>query len=324
MRTRSYDAFRVLKSLYTRRRLRFPRFYRLDFKMNCKLFIFFFLAFCCLAPSGCANVGNDTANNTLTETATNASINPGDSNRNAGLRSSIKIEPNSPADVVRTFYKYLREHKFREAIFLTNLRPAIEGLTETELREYQVDFEHIGNAIPENIVISGEVISGDRATVMANLPGEDPDKTEVQKIELRKDGDVWIILSVDEAAEARIKKEGKNYFRLLRIETHEDEARDMLDRISRAEFAFAMQKGGEFADLETLIKAGLLPDDVRTAESTGYNYKLLLSDSKREFTALATPAEYGKSGRLSFLLYSNGTKTPQIISRDNGGKPLSR
>jgi len=44
--------------------------------------------------------------------------------------ASIDVAPNSPADTIRTFYKNLRENRFREAIFLTNLRPAIEGLTD--------------------------------------------------------------------------------------------------------------------------------------------------------------------------------------------------
>jgi len=292
--------------------------------MTINFFSFLILLLVSIAPAGCSSteVSNSAVQPKNKYSGETVSASAPDSG--SSLRSSIAIEPNSPADVVRTFYKHLREHKFRDAIFLTNLRPAVEGLTDSELREFQVDFERIANLVPEEIVISGQVISGNRATVMANLPGDDPEKIEVQKIELRKDGDVWVILSVDEAAEARIKKEGKNYFRVLRIETHEDEARDMLDRISRAEFAYALQKGGEFADLETLIAAGLLPDDIRTAESTGYNYGLALSASKREFTAIATPAEYGKSGRLSFLCFSDGKKTPQIISKDNGGKPLSR
>src|SRR5258708_7316319 len=46
---------------------------------------------------------------------------------NASKGATIQIDPNGPADTVRVFYKLLREKKFREAIFLTNLRPAIEG-----------------------------------------------------------------------------------------------------------------------------------------------------------------------------------------------------
>lgn len=238
--------------------------------------------------------------------------------------SSIQVVAGSPADTVRAFYQKLREKKFREAIFLTNLRPAVEGLTDTELKEFQVDFERIASQIPANVTINGEIVSGDKATVTASLPGEDPEKNETQSLELRKDGDIWIILTVDEAAEARIKKEGKNYFYVLRIETHEDEARNMLDRIAKAQLAFSMQNGGNFGEIDALVGGGLLPDDVKTAESTGYNYSVTLSNNKKVYTASATPSEYGKSGRLSFVLRSDGRSTPRISSKDNGGKPLEK
>ena len=238
--------------------------------------------------------------------------------------TSIEIKPGSPADTVRAFYTKLREKKFREAIFLTNLRPAVEGLTDAELKEFQVDFEVIANKVPAVLTINGEIVSGDKATVTASLPGEDPDKLEAQSIDLRKDGDVWVILTVDEAAEARIKKEGKNYFYVLKIETHEDEARDMLDRIAKAQLAFSMQNGGNFTGIDQLVAAELLPDDVKTSSTTGYNYAVTLSPDKQVWTAHATPAEYGKSGKLSFFLTSDGKSTPRISSKDNGGKPLAK
>lgn len=236
--------------------------------------------------------------------------------------ASINIVPGSPADIVRAFYTKLREKKFREAIYLTNLRPAVEGLTDSELKEFQVDFERIAKAIPANVTINGEIVSGNRATVTASLPGEDPEKLETQQIELRKDGDNWVLLTIDEAAEARIKKEGKNYFYVLRIETHEDEARDMLDRVAKAQLAYSVQNGGNFAEMPALIQAELLPDDILTSESTGYNYKVTLTPDKKTWQAWATPAEYGKSGKLSFVLQSDGRSTPKISSKDNGGKPL--
>ncbi|MEQ1761955.1 MAG: hypothetical protein ABL984_02290 [Pyrinomonadaceae bacterium] len=241
-----------------------------------------------------------------------------------GPASAIEIKPGSPADTVRAFYTKLREKKFREAIFLTNLRPAVEGLTDAQLKEFQVDFEVIANKVPAVLTINGEIVSGEKATVTASLPGEDADKLETQQLELRKDGDVWVILTVDEAAEARIKKEGKNYFFVLKVETHEDEARDMLDRIAKAELAFAMQNGGSFGLVDQLIAAELLPDDVKTSASTGYNYAVTLTPDKQVWTAHATPAEYGKSGKLSFFLTSDGKSTPRISSKDNGGKPLDK
>lgn len=236
--------------------------------------------------------------------------------------SAIEIKAGSPADTVKAFYTKLRERKFREAIFLTNLRPAVEGLTDAELKEFQVDFEVIADKVPANVTINGEIVSGDKATVTASLPGEDPEKLETQRIELRKEGDVWVILTIDEAAEARIKKEGKNYFYVLRIETHEDEARNMLDRIAKAQLAYSVQNGGNFGEMDKLIGAGLLPDDVKTSDSTGYNYAIALAGDKQIWTATATPAVYGKSGRLSFLLKSDGKSTPRISSKDNGGKAL--
>src|SRR5688572_11807147 len=67
--------------------------------------------------------------------------------------ATIEIKPNSPTDTVRAFYTALREKRFREAIFLTNLRPAVEGLTDAELKEFQLDFEAIAKHVPPEIEI---------------------------------------------------------------------------------------------------------------------------------------------------------------------------
>jgi hypothetical protein len=238
--------------------------------------------------------------------------------------ATIPIDPDGPADTVRAFYKKLREKKFREAIFLTNLRPAVEGLTDTELKEFAIDFETIAGTVPAEIEINGEIITGDKATVTANLPNEDGDTNEVQAISLKRENGVWVIQTADEEAAAKIRKEGKNYFYNLRIETHEEEARKMLERISKAELAYSLQNGGLFAAFDTLISGGLLPDDVRTSESTGYNYVLSLSSDKRSYSATATPAVYGKSGRLSFLLQQDAKGISRVTSKDLGGKPMSK
>ena len=135
---------------------------------------------------------------------------------------------------------------------------------------------------------------------------------------------IWIILTVDEGAEKRIKAEGKQYFYNLRIETHEEEARRMLERISKAELAHSLQNGGICTDMQTLITDGLLPVDVRTSESTGYNFAVNLTAEKKQYWATATPAEYGKSGKLSFLLKLDGKGISHVTSKDNGGKPLTK
>lgn len=238
--------------------------------------------------------------------------------------ATIPIDTNGPADTVRVFYKHLREKKFREAIFLTNLKPAIAGLTDMELKDFAVDFEELAGQVPTEIQINGEIITGDTATVTANLPTLDGDKNEIQSIKLKKEGDIWVIMIVPETAEAEMKKEGKNYFYSLRIQTHEDEAKKMLERIFKAQLAHSLQNEGLYTDMETLVTAGLLPEDIKTSESTGYIYAVNLSGDKKKYSATATPATYGKSGKNSFLLQIDAKGMSRVSTKDNGGKPLSK
>jgi len=236
--------------------------------------------------------------------------------------SVIEITPNGPADVVRTFYGHLREKRFRHAIYLTNLRPAIEQLSDRELKEYQIDLENVAKFVPSDVEINGEIISGDQATVTARLPHADYDKSELQEIRLRRHKDGWVILGVDEFAEQRVRKEGKNYLRNLRIETHQDEARQMLDRIAKAQMAYSAQNGGRFTGLNKLIEDGLLPNDALSTESTGYVYAVSVIDDGARYVATATPADYRKSGIMSYLVRLGENGVPLLTSKDNGGKPL--
>jgi len=238
--------------------------------------------------------------------------------------ATIPIDPNGPADTVREFYRLLREKKFREAIFLTNMRPAIEGLTDMEMKDFALDFETIAGEVPAVIEINGEIITGDNASVTANLPTPDGDKKETQPIKLRRENGIWVILSVDEEAETQIKKEGKNYFYALRIQTHEKEAKTMLDRIVKAELAHSLQNGGVYADMPTLVTAGLLPEDITTSSSTGYNYTIQLIDGNKKYSATATPATYGKSGKLSYRLAIDAKGIAHVTAKDNGGKVLNK
>src|SRR6266480_4095114 len=114
-----------------------------------------------LAGFGCAsatatNSGGPSGSSNKTTNAQSLNNAPASASKGA----TIPIEPNGPADTVRLFYKDLRERKFREAIFLTNIRPAIEGLTDMELKEFQVDFEAIAGIVPPEIQINGEIVSG--------------------------------------------------------------------------------------------------------------------------------------------------------------------
>jgi hypothetical protein len=156
------------------------------------------------------------------------------------------------------------------------------------------------------------------------MPGEDSEKAEIQTIDLRQENGVWIILTVDEKVEKVIRQEGRNYFYALRIETHHDEAKAMLERIAKAQIAYSTLNQGAYAQMPALIGAGFLPGDIKSADSTGYQYGIHLSKNKKEYFATATPAVYGKSGKLSFILQLKGKSLPSLRSMDNGGKPMKK
>ncbi len=277
------------------------------------LCFFAFAAACSVAePKTAVNAESLTQANSAAQA--NAAVDP--------KGPTISIDPNGPADTVRAFYKLLREKKFREAMFLTNLKPAVESLTDTELQDFSLDFEALAGQIPSVIEINGEIITGDIAAVTANLPDEESGKNETQTIKLQKQDGVWLIMTADQEAAKAIKQQGKDYFYNLRITIHQEEARKMLERISKAELAYSLQNGGLFADMATLVAGGLLPEDVQTNESTGYNYSITVSSGKDQYFANATPAIYGKSGKLSFRLQLDGKGISHVSSKDTGGKLL--
>lgn len=208
-------------------------------------------------------------------------------------------------------------------MFLTNLRPAIEGLTDAEMNDFALDFDAIAGVIPAEVEINGEIISGDDATVTANLPSEPGQEKELQQIKLKKKNDVWIIQTVDADAEKKIKAEGKQYFYNLRMQSHEDDAKNSLEQIAKAQVVYSMQNNGEAADLATLVAAKLVDSDLTNSSSQGYAFSLTLSENKRRYTVTATPVEYGRSGRQSYILEIDEKGLPHVTGRDNGGKPLT-
>ncbi len=268
--------------------------------------------------NGCSAVASEVS--PVAKNPANAVQNSTDS----GIKgSTIETKENGPADTVRAFYTKLREKRVREAIYLTNLRPAIEGLSDDELKEFSVDFEAVAKRVPEKIQITGEIISGELATVTANLPN-DEDKFEPQKITLKKIGEFWIIQTVDEVAEELIKKEGKNYFRSLKIESHQEDAKEMLERIAKAQIVHSIQNGGKYGEILKLVELEILPEDVGTSASTGYNYAVVLTDGGTGYYGTATPAEYKKTGINSYILVPKDKGMPVVSGRDNGGKPLTK
>ncbi len=222
--------------------------------------------------------------------------------------------PRSPSDTVREFYKAMREKRFREAFSMTIYKPAIEPLKPKDFDDLRPDFERMAAVIPQQVNIAGEQVSGDIATVFVKVKeGDQPEQAEPITLILF-DGS-WII--GDKENQTIVKKAGKQFFFNARINTHHDEVQALLTRISLAQLLYSQQHDGLFADLATLIKLGLLPKDLEGTESTGYRFHVNAPSGGKVWNAAAEPAQYGRTGRLSFYLDASGVR-----SSDVGGKPL--
>ena len=92
----------------------------------------------------------------------------------------------------------------------------------------------------------------------------------------------------------------------------------MLNRILAAQVAYSLQHSGSYTDLNGLVQAGYIPQDILGAETTGYRFTVQLAADSKSFTARAEPERYGRTGRLSFYLDKAG-----LQKKDVGGKPLS-
>src|SRR5215207_5856058 len=222
--------------------------------------------------------------------------------------------PGSPSEVVRSYYAALKESRFADAMAMTIHRPAVQALTAEEMKEFQTDFARVSPAVPADFEITGESLAGEEATVFVRT-GEGRE-LKVEPINLIRERGAWVIGDREGAAE--VKKLGKKFFFEKRIEAHEADAEDMLRRIKAAQLAYALQNAGSFGDLNALVRAGYIPQDILGSETTGYRFAVSVSPDARSFTARAEPERYGRTGRLSFHLDASGVR-----KKDVGGKPLS-
>lgn len=281
------------------------------------------LSFSIILVNGCA-VSAKSSEETPTEAPKTEDKAP-NVTKNSVPKGRIRIESGSPADAVRLFYKNLREKRFREAMMMTNLRSAVEGLSDSEMKDLSSDFEPLAAQVPADLEINGEIITNNLATVTAKLPNDETGRIELTQLDLRRENDAWVMLIAEADAEALAKKEGKNYFFKLRIDTHHVEAQNMMERIAKAQTIYAMQSGGAFGDFQSLISKGFLPEDVLNTESTGYRFSMKVDASGLKYFANAEPSVYGKTGKLSFLLEGGGADKKAVLkSDDKKGQPLKK
>jgi hypothetical protein len=220
----------------------------------------------------------------------------------------------TPSETTREFFKALYEKRFREALGISIYKPAIEALNAKEFDELRPDFEAMARGA-DSVEVTGEQISGDAATVFVKIK-DDSGAMQTSKVDLIKSGGEWIIGNDDDAQ--AVKKAGKDYFYNIRVQAHEADAQDMMVRIIKAEAAYSLQHEGVYTDMQTLIKETLLPPDITTPDSTGYHYHIALGSDKKSFTAGAEPAQYGRTGKISYYLDATGLK-----GKDMGGKPYT-
>ena len=220
----------------------------------------------------------------------------------------------SPARVVLDFYQALRARKFREAFAMSIYKPAIDALSAQEFDELRPEFEKMAAAVPEQIELSGEQISGDEATVFARS-GDDA-AAQLDAIPLIRVGGVWIF--GDRKNYQIVQSKGAAFFPEARIDQHHREVEAVLLIVAQAEAAYAAQHGGAYADLAALVASKpALKDDVES-DTLGYMFSILLSRDAKAYAVEAVPARYGHTGRLSYYMDATGHK-----SKDNNGKPFT-
>jgi hypothetical protein len=231
---------------------------------------------------------------------------------------SAQTVQRTPSDVVREFYKAMREHRFKDAWSMTIYKSAIADLTTEEMEDLRSTFEEQAAHIPEQVEITGEQIEGKAAKVFVKLPAtESTPQITSEPVVLINSGGAWIV--GDEANQAIVNKAGRRFFLDAVIELNQNAIEDFLKNLIGLEAVYALAHDGAFGDQKALVGAGLMSDDIVDPKSTGYTFHLTIATGSKSYVAGTEPVRYGHTGKLSFRMDHLG----KIDKVDNGGKPLT-
>jgi hypothetical protein len=233
-----------------------------------------------------------------------------------GWSVSSAQTPRGPTDVVRDFYKAMRERRFKEAWALTIYKAAVQDLNAEEMEDLRPTFETRAAAVPEQIEITGERIQGNIATVFVKVPMSGSSQVVSEPVNLLNSGGTWIIGT--EADEIEVKKKGRRFFLDALIEENQRNIEDLLKRLVAVQGLYAQQNNGALGDLPALIKSNLVSSEVGDPKLIGYTLRIAVTPDNKGYIVTGEPARYGHTGKLSFWMDQTGV----IKSADTGGKPF--
>lgn len=219
-----------------------------------------------------------------------------------GLPVLGQKKPMTPSETVISFYRALKEKRYAEGFHYSVYRNAVDGLSKLDLQELEPDFARTFAEIPDKIVTRSEKITGETALVSLQFGGAGDD----QPVSLVRVGNEWLV--GDPETLAMVNSQGSAFFFNSRMLVNEGEAYEMLQRIIGAEIIYSHKFEGKNAPLAELIRLGGVPKDIEDGETSGYKFALILSADTKSFVATASPASYGKTGRISFYATVDGVR----------------
>lgn len=218
----------------------------------------------------------------------------------------------SPSLIVKQFYQYLRAHRYVEGFRLSVYSAAIEGLSEEEMRNLEPEFTRIASGLPAEIETRGEQISGEEATVFVRLPAEQ----RMQEVALVHVDGRWRVGDRETYQIAR--QQGRSFFFNARVRVGEAEAHEWLLEIMGAESIYFRAKQ-RFTTLEELVNLGGVSKQLVNGTESGYRFRLAVGEDGQSYRVIAVPAEYGRTGRLSFYVDHSNV----IRAEDKEGQPAT-